>query len=381
MGGPAHNLRFVAEIVWRPTPESAAASNVGRFMAEHGFTDFAELRARSIADPEWFWDAFVRFVGIEWSTPYTQVLDTSAGHRVGDLVHRRPAERRARLRRQVGRPRRTGAIDRPSSGRARRARRARSPTPSCACSPTASRTGSRRGASGEGDAVGVFLPMIPETVAAVMAVAKLGAIFLPVFSGYGADAVAVRLEDCNAKALITADGTLRRGKLVPMKETADAAVAAVPSVETVVVVPRIGSRRRADDRRARPDAGRAHRPRARRAVPDPAGGRRAPAVRRVHEWHDRSAQGRGARPRRASSRRSPRRSGSRRTAGRTTSSSGSPTSVGSWARGRSSGRSRGARRCSASTARPTSRSPTGSGRWSSATGSRSSACPRRSSAR
>jgi len=48
-------------------------------MAEHGFDDFGELRARSIADPEWFWDAFVRFVGIEWSTPFTQVLDTSAG--------------------------------------------------------------------------------------------------------------------------------------------------------------------------------------------------------------------------------------------------------------------------------------------------------------
>ena len=62
--------------------------------------------ARSIDDPEWFWDAFVRFAGIEWTTPYTQVLDTSARHRVGDLVHRRTAERRARLRRQVGGARR-----------------------------------------------------------------------------------------------------------------------------------------------------------------------------------------------------------------------------------------------------------------------------------
>ena len=71
---------------------------------------------------------------------------------------------------------------------------------------------------GEGDAVGVFLPMLPETVATVMAVAKLGAIFLPIFSGYGADAVAVRLEEGEAKALVTADGTTRRGKVVPMKD-------------------------------------------------------------------------------------------------------------------------------------------------------------------
>ena len=59
--------------------------------------------------------------------------------------------------------------------------------------------------------VGIFLPMIPEVVVAAMAVAKLGAIFLPLFSGYGADAVAVRLVDAGAKALVTADGFLRRG--------------------------------------------------------------------------------------------------------------------------------------------------------------------------
>ena len=68
--------------------------------------------------------------------------------------------------------------------------------------------------------------MVPETVAALFAVAKLGAIFLPIFSGYGADAVAIRLEDAGAVALVTADGFTRRGKVVPMKETADAAVAA-----------------------------------------------------------------------------------------------------------------------------------------------------------
>ena len=63
-----------------------------------------------------------------------------------------------------------------------------------------------------GDAVGLFLPMMPETVAALLAVAKLGAVFLPIFSGYGADAVAVRLEDAAAVALVTADGFTRRGK-------------------------------------------------------------------------------------------------------------------------------------------------------------------------
>ena len=70
--------------------------------------------------------------------------------------------------------------------------------------------------------------MVPETVAALFAVAKLGAIFLPIFSGYGADAVAIRLEDGGAVALVTADGFTRpRPASFPMKETADAAVAQV----------------------------------------------------------------------------------------------------------------------------------------------------------
>src|SRR5204863_3498920 len=73
-----------------------------------------------------------------------------------------------------------------------------------------------------------------------LACAKLGAIYLPIFSGYAAEAVATRLQDAEARILITADGTLRRGKVVPMKETADAAAAMASTVEHVVVWPRLG---------------------------------------------------------------------------------------------------------------------------------------------
>ncbi len=92
----------------------------------------------------------------------------------------------------------------------------------------------------KGDRVGIFLPMLPETAVATLAVGKLGALFIPVFSGYGAEAVATRLRDAGATVLITADGFLRRGSVVPMKETADAAADAAPSVEKVVVFPRLG---------------------------------------------------------------------------------------------------------------------------------------------
>ena len=82
--------------------------------------------------------------------------------------------------------------------------------------------------------------MLPETVVAVLAVSRLGAIFTPIFSGYAAPAIAARLVDCEATLLITADGFLRRGAWVDLKSVADAAVAAAPSVKRVIVVPRAG---------------------------------------------------------------------------------------------------------------------------------------------
>ena len=93
-----------------------------------------------------------------------------------------------------------------------------------------------------GDRVGILLPLLPETAVAVLALGLLEAIYTPIFSGYGAPAVAARLRDAEASVLITADGFLRRGAAVRLKETADAAVADAPSVRQVLVVRRLGDR-------------------------------------------------------------------------------------------------------------------------------------------
>src|SRR5258706_15339758 len=71
-----------------------------------------------------------------------------------------------------------------------------------------------------GDRVGIFMPMCPEVAVSVLAVAKIGAVIIPLFSGYGAEAIASRLRDGEAKVLICADGFYRRGQGVPMTETA-----------------------------------------------------------------------------------------------------------------------------------------------------------------
>jgi len=100
-----------------------------------------------------------------------------------------------------------------------------------------------------GDRVGIFLPMIPECAIATLAVSAIGAVYTPIFSGYAAEAIAGRLRDCEASVLITADGFHRRGQVVQMKETADAA-ADRAGIRTVIVARRLGCevRMRARDR-------------------------------------------------------------------------------------------------------------------------------------
>ncbi len=224
------------EPIWEPDPATVGDTNVGRFLTAHGIGSFDELLTRSIEDPAWFWGEAARFLGIPFSTPWEEVLDTSKGipwatwftggrtNLAAACVDRwaasTPEAEAVRWEGEDGEVRVLSYADlaRHVDGLARLLR--------------------ARGV-GPGDAVGIFLPMLSETVVAAMAVASIGAIFLPVFSGYGAEAIAVRLEDAGAKALLCADGFWRRGRAVPTLATARTAVAQVPSVDMLVVVPRI----------------------------------------------------------------------------------------------------------------------------------------------
>jgi acetyl-CoA synthetase len=227
----------VSEIVWSPSEDYVEHANVTRFMRSNGIQGYDELVKRSQDDVEWFWDAVVKDLSIEFYRPYSKVMDSSNGipwttwfgGGTVNLAHNcvdRWAERT---------PDKVAVLWESEDGVVRRVTYAE-------LREMADRlaNGLRSLGVRDGDTVGIFLPMAPETVAATLACAKIGAVYVPIFSGYGAPAVASRLQDAEAKVLITADGFIRRGGVIPMKETADQAVADSPSVAHVVVWERLG---------------------------------------------------------------------------------------------------------------------------------------------
>jgi acetyl-CoA synthetase len=219
--------------VWEPSPEYIEDANVTRLMRRHGIEDFKEFVRRSQDDIEWFWDEVVKDLGIEFFEPYKKVLDGSAGIAwpkwfVGGKVNI--------AHNCVDRHAASSRGDKPAlvwEGEDGAVRTVTYSKLGVAVSKVAG--GLRELGVREGDAVGVYMPMVPEAVVAAYACAKIGAIYLPIFSGFGAPAVATRLNDAEAKVLFTADGFWRRGQRVDMKSTADEAVAESASIENVIV--------------------------------------------------------------------------------------------------------------------------------------------------
>jgi acetyl-CoA synthetase len=221
----------VPEFVWTPSEETLARANVVRLMRRHGYDDYWELQRRSQEDLEWFWPAAIEDMGLEFSTPWKQVLDVSRGPEwatwfVGgrlniawNCVHRWAARR----------PDDVGAVFAGEDGDRREWTFAE-------LSRAVTRLAEGLLSLGvePGDRVAIYMPMCPEVAIASNACAHIGAVQVPIFSGFAAPAVAQRLQDSEAKVVVTADRSLRRGKWLDMRATAGEAVAESPSVEHVV---------------------------------------------------------------------------------------------------------------------------------------------------
>jgi len=226
---------------WSPSAAYLDRSRLRQFAEAHGQNDFASLHRWSVEDLDGFWRAVDRDLRLVWRKPYGRVFDASRGIPWttwwigGRMNFVESALRHDPARTAIIFEGEEGITQRLSYGELAAAVRR------CAA-------GLRALGVKPGDRVGIFLPLTPECAVATLAVAAIGAIYTPIFSGYASDAIAGRLRDCDAGVLITADGFRRRGQVVPMKETADAAVDGAPSVRTVIVVPRLGREIRLRDR-------------------------------------------------------------------------------------------------------------------------------------
>ncbi len=229
----------LSDIIWRPDPAAAARTRIGRFMRRHGLATVEALQRRSVEDLEWYWNEVSRDLGWRWSTPYERVADLSRGiqwprwfpggrtNLAENCLDKHLAER-------AGEP---AVISEAESGESRTLTYAQLAEEVARLANALKRLG-----VGAGDTVGVFLPMSQEAAIAILACSRIGAIYVPCFSGFGAQAVATRLSSCDTRVLITADAFSRRGNQIPMKQTADEAVAECPTIRHVIVHRRSGAR-------------------------------------------------------------------------------------------------------------------------------------------
>jgi len=227
-------FEFGGEIVWRPTSEHVEQANLTRFMREHDIATFDDLMIRSTEDVAWFTDSLLKFLNIEFYEPYEKVVDLSKGiawpkwcvngkmnivHNCLDKYMSTPVENQPALLWEgedgSNRSLTYGELFKEVNRMANALREL---------------------GLGLGDPIGIFMPMIPEIAVALLAIAKIGGVILPLFSGFGVNAIVDRLGDANAKAIFTVDAAFRRRKAVPMKSVADEVAEKVPSLSHMIVL-------------------------------------------------------------------------------------------------------------------------------------------------
>jgi acetyl-CoA synthetase len=231
-------FQFGGEFVWHPTPELIEQSNLQRFIKKHALGSYDELMRRSTTDIAWFWDAVLRDLDIQFYKPYSRVVDLSDGkpwarwcvagemnivHNMLDRYAGTEIDNRLAIKSEIE----------DGTTRSLTYKELREETDKMAAAL-------RTLGLDKGDAVGVFMPMVPEIVIAMLAIIKIGGIFLPLFSGFGAAAIVSRLNDAEAKALFTAAGTYRRGRFCQMKLIADDVAAQIPTLRHLVVLNQAG---------------------------------------------------------------------------------------------------------------------------------------------
>ena len=241
-------LEDIDQVVYEPSTEVLETSNVARFMTKHGIESFEELHERSTTEIDgvdasglaWFWDELVEHLGLEFYEDYDEVLDDTDGPQFTDwyvggklnIAHNvvdRHAHPDSPTRNRVA------SIWEGEDGEVRELTYHELHRQTNRVANALEERGIETG-----DTVGLYMPMVPEVTAILYGCFKVGAIAVPIFSGFGVDATATRIEDAECSVLFTGDGFYRRGDEIILKEAADDAIAEAGHVEHTIVYDRLG---------------------------------------------------------------------------------------------------------------------------------------------
>lgn len=237
LSSTSEKFTFGGDIVWRPT--AVSHTHLQKFMNQHGLASYEDLMARSTADIPWFTEAILQYLDIQFQRPYSQVVDLSRGIQrpnwcvngqlniIHNCVDKWAANPTTQNNPAIAWEGEEGVTCTLTYGE-------------LAAEVNRCANALRGLGLGKGDGIGLYMPMTPEIAIALLAIAKIGGVILPLFSGYGAGAIVSRLADAEAKALFTADGAYRRGGVAAMKPIADEAATQVPSLRHIVVLRRTG---------------------------------------------------------------------------------------------------------------------------------------------
>jgi acetyl-CoA synthetase len=201
--------------IYIPSEQHATASNISRFMKKYGITGYAELVDRSTRDMEWYWNAINEDMGLEWFRKYDSVYDNP------DQIYKTRWFLNGRCnivsnaidRHAKKTPDKLAYIFENEQGIETKVSYSDLDAKVTALAGALIDTGVRKG-----DAIGIYMPMIPEAFFAIFACSKIGAVHVTVFSGFGEQALHSRLVDSKAKLLITSDRISRRSTEIDLSK-------------------------------------------------------------------------------------------------------------------------------------------------------------------
>ncbi len=197
-----------------PTEDQKINSNIYRFMQKHDISTLEQLTEKANNDLEWFWKEVEKYCEIVWDKPYQKVLDLSKGLPWPKWfvdgktnIYKSTVEKFSKIC-----PNKIAYTFVSEDGKTSQITYLELDKRVCKLANSLKSLGVQKG-----DVVAIYLPMIEESILAILASAKIGAIQTVIFSGYSSESLQIRLQDCKAKILFVSDGFERKGKKISQK--------------------------------------------------------------------------------------------------------------------------------------------------------------------